>query len=290
VTAPPDSEAIQPRRSLIFVPGIRPEMFAKALSSGADIVTIDLEDAIAPGDKDEARRRTLELFRDPPRAEGVEAIVRINSLRSPEGLKDVLAILESDTPPPALMLPKVTSPEEVGWAADLLSGSHGHIRFHVIIETCDGLERCYPIAEASPRIDSLLFGAADMAAELRVPMHWESLQYARSRLVHAAAKAMIDAIDVPFLDLEDKDGLEWEAKAAAALGFTGKGAIHPRQIPVINRCFGPDPAMVEQARRVIAAFEADPDGLLVVDGKLIEKPVLRSMYRLVAIAERTRSE
>ncbi|MBL28920.1 MAG: CoA ester lyase [Rhodospirillaceae bacterium] len=277
---------MQPRRSLIFTPGVRPEMYPKALRTGADIVTIDLEDAIAPGDKDTARERTLALFVDPPATGGVEPIVRVNSLRSPEGLKDILAILATETPPPAIMLPKVTSPEEVLWADDLLTGVHAAIRFHVIIETCDGLDRAYEIARASDRIDSLLFGAADMAAELRVPLQWEPLLYARSRVVHAAARAMIDVIDVPWLDLDDMDGMEREAKAAAALGFTGKGAIHPKQIPALNRCFGADPDAVAQAKRVIGAFEANPDGLLVVDGKLIEKPVLRSMYRLVALAER----
>lgn len=277
---------MQPRRSLIFTPGVRPEMYPKALRTGADIVTIDLEDAIAPGDKDTARERTLALFADPPPAKGVEPIVRVNSLRSPEGLKDILAILDTETPPPAIMLPKVASPEEVLWADDLLSGSHAGIRFHVIIETCDGLDRAYEIARACDRIDSLLFGAADMAAELRVPLAWEPLLYARSRVVHAAARAMIDAIDVPWLDLDDMEGMEREATAAAALGFTGKGAIHPKQIPVLNRCFGADPEAVAQAKRVIGAFEANPDGLLVVDGKLIEKPVLRSMYRLVALADR----
>jgi len=212
--------------------------------------------------------------------------VRINCLRTPEGLRDVLAILDSETPPPALMLTKVKTPDEVRLLDELLTGSHGHIRFHVIIETNDGLDAAYEIARASPRIDSLLFGAVDMAAELRTEVNWETLLYTRSRLVHAAAGADVDLIDVPFLDLEDQAGLEAEAKACAALGFTGKAAIHPKQIPVVNAVFSPSAEDLDRARRIIDAFETGNSGLVVIDGKLIEKPVLRSMHRMVAIAER----
>ena len=121
---------------------------------------------------------------------------------------------------------------------------------------------------------------------MRCSGSWESLLYARSRVVHAAAAAGIDAIDVPFLDLDDPDGLREAAERAQALGFSGKGAIHPRQIPVINAVFTPSTERVAHARRILAAFEAADTGLVVVDGKLIEKPVLREMRRIVAIAER----
>lgn len=276
----------QPRRSLIFAPGTQPEMFAKALKVGADIVCIDLEDAIAPNHKDEARAKTLALFAERPATPGVEPIVRINSPRSADGLADLLAIIESEAPPPALMLPKVKSADEVLLIDELLGGPHGAIRFHVIIETNEGLAACHEIARASDRIDSLLFGGVDMAADLRVKPTWEALLYARSKVVHAAAGASLDLIDVPFLDLDDMAGLESEAAAAAVLGMTGKGAIHPKQIPVINRHFTPDAEAIARARRIIAAFEDGDSGLVVIDNKLIEKPVLRSMYRVVAIAER----
>ena len=275
----------QPRRSLIFAPGTRPDMYPKALKAGADVVCIDLEDAIAPEHKDEARAKTLALFAEPPAADGIERMVRINSLRTADGLADVLAILECPAPPPALMLPKVKSPDEVRLLADLLDGRHGAIRFHVIIETNEGLEACHEIARASERIDSLLFGGVDMAAELRVEPVWDALLHARSTLVHAAAGASLDLIDVPYLDLDDGAGLEAEARAAATLGMTGKAAIHPRQIPVINAHFTPGAEAIAWALRVIAAFEAGDSGLVVLDNKLIEKPVLRSAFRIVAIAE-----
>jgi len=276
----------QPRRSFIFAPGIRPDMFPKALASGTDIVCIDLEDAIAPQHKAEARAKTLALFAEPQADDGVERIVRINCTRTREGLADVLAIVESSTPPPAIMLPKVKSPAEIGALDELFSENELDTRFHVIVETNQALEAAQEIGRASPRIDALFFGGVDMAAELRVGGDWDSLVYARARVAHAAASAGLDVIDVPYLDLEDMDGMRAEAMAAANLGFGGKGAIHPKQIPHLNEIFAPGEAAVAHARRVIEAFETGETGLVVLDGKLLEKPVLRSMYRLVAVAER----
>ena len=278
--------AARPRRSFIFAPGLRPDMYPKALASGADIVCVELEDGIAPKDKDEARRNAMALFARPQADDGVERVVRINCLREAFGLADVRAVLETDTPPPALMLPKVRTPDEVAWLDDLL-GERGHpTRLHVIIETNAGLEAAHEIARASARIDALFFGGVDMAAELRCDNAWEPLLYARSRVAHAAAGAGLDAIDVPFLDLEDPDGMRREAELARGLGFGGKGAIHPRQIPVLNGVFSPDEAAVARARRIVAAFEAADTGLVVIDGKLIEKPVLREMRRVLSVAAR----
>jgi len=278
--------AARPRRSFIFSPALRPDRFPKALASGADIVCVELEDGVAPKDKDEARRNALALFAAPQADDGVERVVRINSPRSVVGLADVQAILAADSPPPALMLPKVMTPDEVVWLDDLL-GERGHeVRLQVIIETNAGLEAAGDIARASPRIDALLFGGVDMAAELRCKVAWEPLLYARSRVVHAAAGAGIDAIDVPWLDLQDPEGMRREALLARDLGFSGKGAIHPRQIPIVNEVFTPDQAAIAHARRIIEAFEEADTGLVVVDGKLIEKPVLREMQRILSIAER----
>jgi (S)-citramalyl-CoA lyase len=280
------AEAIQPRRSFIFSPGLKPEMFPKALSSGADIVCVELEDGIAPKDKAEARTRGLALFETPQENDGVERIVRINCLRTQFGIDDVQAVLATATPPPGLMLPKVMNPDEVVWLDDLLAERGHPTRLHVIIETNAGLESALDIARASPRIDALFFGGVDMAAELRCQNRWEPLLYARSRLVHAAASVGIDAIDVPYLDLEDLDGMAREAQLAADLGFGGKGSIHPKQIAVLNAVFSPDAAAVAHAKRIVTAFEEANTGLVVVDGKLIEKPVLREMNRILAVADR----
>jgi citrate lyase beta subunit len=278
---------IRPRRSFLFVPGTNPDMFPKALAAGPDIVCVDLEDAVAPRHKDDARTKILKLFDDLAGAPSdIELLVRINSPRTADGLADLLAILRSGNPPPGLMLPKVKSADEIRLLDDLLTAEGSDIRLQVIVETNEGLEACHEIARASGRIDALLFGAVDMAAELRIEASWEALLYARSRLVHAAAAAQVDLIDVPFFDLNDMAGLEREAALSAKLGMTGKGAIHPKQLAVITRLFTPDERQIGQARKIIMAFEEADSGLVVVDGKLIEKPVLRSMYRILAIAER----
>ncbi len=279
-------ERIQSRRSFIFSPGDRPDLYPKALASGADIVCVELEDGVAPQDKADARAKMLELFANPQADDGIERIVRVNALSTDDGEADMAAILGADSPPPAIMLPKVNSPEEVRGVAEAFDNAGLATRLQAIIETNKGLEAAYEIAHASPRLDALLFGAVDLAAELRCDNSWEAMLYARSRTVHAAAAAGIDVIDVPWLDLADMDGLRREAEASAGLGYTGKGAIHPKQIAVINDVFSPDPGAIAYARKVIDAFDAANTGVVVVDGKLIERPVLRTMNRILAQADR----
>jgi (S)-citramalyl-CoA lyase len=278
---------VRPRRSFIFTPGLKPEMYPKALASGADIVCVELEDGIAPKDKSLARERALALFETPPTDDGVERIVRINCMREQFGIEDVQAILATDTPPPALMMPKLRTPDEVVMLDNLLTERGHSTRLHVIIETNAGLEAAYDIAHCSDRIDAMFFGGIDMAAELRCQNAWEPLLYARSKVVHAAASAGLDVIDVPYLDLEDDAGMVVAAKQARALGFCGKGSVHPKQIAALNAVFTPTEEEIVRARRIIQTFEEADTGLVVIDGKLIEKPVLRDMYRIVAIADRT---
>jgi len=286
------SAAPRPRRSLIFAPGLKPEMFAKALGAGADIVCVDIEDAVAPAHKAEARAKTFALFADKPETGAVEAVVRINPMSTADGLRDALAVVEAAVPPPSLMMTKVRTADEVRRLDGLLAEAHPpeaqpQVRLQVIIETNEGLENAYAIAQASPRIDALLFGGYDMAAELRVEPLWEPLAYARARVAHAAAGAGLDLLDAPNLDLEDMDALAEAARQARAVGYTGKAAIHPKQIPAINQAFSPSADEVAAARRIVEAFEKDGGtGLLVVDGKLIEAPVLRAMQRTLTIAER----
>jgi len=280
-----DIARIRPRRSFLFVPGTGLDMFPKAIKTAADIVCIDLEDAIAPKDKQAARSGTMAMFGTAPDFGRSEVLIRVNSLRTQDGLADILAVLEAETAPTGLMLPKVKNPDEIRLLDELLDGAESPLRLQVIIETNEGLDACKEIAAASTRIDSLLFGGVDMAAELRVEPTWDGLAYARMRCVHAAAMAGVDLIDVPYLDLEDMAGLAEEAARCRAIGMTGKGAIHPKQLPVIEDTFTPSADKIAQARRIVAAFEEAGTGLVVIDNKLIEKPVLRSMYRVLAVAK-----
>jgi (S)-citramalyl-CoA lyase len=286
-------EPPRPRRNLLFVPGSRPDRFQKALAHRPDMVTVDLEDAVIPAHKDDAREKAMALFDGTRNGDGgpgegpgdeIERVVRINALRTPFGLKDLLALIEHPSPPDGVMLPKVESADEVRIVATLLQRAARPIGLHVIIESNAGLDQALAIAGASTSIRSLLFGAVDMAAELGAAMDFSAMLYARSRVVHAAASCGLDAIDVPYLDLEDQGGLLEECGRVQALGFTGKAAIHPKQLPVINSVFTPDEEQIAWARRVIEAFERSQDGLVVLDGKLIEIPVVRIASRTLAIA------
>ena len=276
---------VRPRRSFIFAPALRPEIYPKALASGADIVCVELEDGVAPRDKAEARKNAVEMFNQPQADDGVERILRINCIRSAFGVADMDAVLNTATAPPAIMMPKVNSGNEVQIMDELLSESELDTRLHIIIETNAGLENVYDIARSSDRIDALFFGAVDMSAELRCDNTWDSLVYARSRIVHAAAGVGVDAIDVPHLDLDDEEGLVRDAERARDMGFSGKGAIHPKQIALINKVFTPDAEALAKAQKLVDAFEAADTGLVVVDGKLIEKPVLREMKRRLMLGK-----
>ncbi len=280
-----ENRIIRPRRSFIFSPGLKPELFEKALSSGADMVCVELEDGVAPKDKELARNRSLPLFENKI-DHNVEKILRINCIREIFGLDDIQAIIKSKSPPQALMLPKVKSPDEILIIDNLLSEKNHDTRLHIIIETNEGLEAAFEIANCSSRIDALFFGLIDMAAELRCPVSWEPLLYARSRVVHAAASAGIDVIDGPHLDLDDMKGMEIEAKLACELGFSGKGSVHPKQIPILNKIFTPSDELIVKAKKIIKTFKEADTGLVVIDGKLIEKPVIREMRRIVSIAEK----
>ena len=280
-----ESSPIKPRRSLLFVPGNRLNLFSKAIKAEPDIICIDLEDSIPTEQKARTRTEVLEFFQTIPAHPKIEVVMRINSLQTHEGIQDIDGIMATSHPPLSVMVTKLDNAEEITLLDKLLSNTLlKKIRFHVIIETNSGLENVVSIANSSDRIDCLLFGGVDMAAELRCKNTWGSLLYARSRLVHAAASAGIDVIDVPYLDLDDLDGMKEAAELARDLGFSGKGAVHPKQIPALNAVFTPDAEAIKTARHIIKTFEEAETGLVVIDGKLIEKPVLREMHRIVAIA------
>jgi citrate lyase subunit beta/citryl-CoA lyase/(S)-citramalyl-CoA lyase len=274
---------MRPRRSLLFVPGARPDRFAKALAAGADMVCVDLEDAVPPDGKDAAREAAIGWIAAGD-GTGPERVVRINSLRSRAGLRDLAAMAEAAPRAGLLFLPKVDGPEELGIAESVLAEAHCPMGLMALIETVAGLENVASIAAATPRLDALMFGAVDLAAELGCDLAWEPLLYARSRIVHAARQAGIDAIDVPSLAIRNAEVVEAEARRARALGFTGKAVLHPDDVAAVNAAFSPSPEEAAAARRVVAAFEASATGLVVLDGKLVEKPVIRKMEQVLAAA------
>ena len=281
-----DLNKITVRRSFIFTPGLTPSMFPKAIASGADMVCIELEDGIAIKDKNEARKNTIEALKSLEVKNDVELVVRINCQRTKFGLLDLEAFVSSGLKVKALMLPKVKTPDEITFIDDLLTDSGLDTDLHVIMETNEALENIYDIAHASKRTVALYFGGVDMAAELRVPNNYQNLLYARSKLVHAGASVGIDVIDVPYLDLDDMEGMKKEAELVRDLGFTGKGSIHPKQINVLNEIFTPPHEEISKAKKILDQFSESDTGLVVIDGKLIEKPVLREMKRKILIADK----
>ena len=281
-----NSDKISVRRSFIFTPGLNPEMFPKAIASGADMVCIELEDGIAIKDKDEARKNTIEALKTLEVKSGVELVVRVNCQRTKFGLLDLEAFISSNLKVKAIMLPKVKTSDEIKFIDDLLTDCNLDTDLHVIMETNEALQNIYDIAHSSKRIVALYFGGVDMAAELRVPNSYENLLYARSKLVHAGASVGIDVIDVPYLDLEDMDGMKKEAELVRDLGFTGKGSIHPKQINILNEIFTPSKEEISKAKKIVDQFNESNTGLVVIDGKLIEKPVLREMQRKILIADK----
>ena len=271
------------RRSFIFTPPLEPKMFDKASLSGADIICLELEDGIATKDKKAAREMAINIISDKQNTKGIEKIIRVNSIREKFGLDDISAILDSNIQPDGIMVPKVKNSEEVRILESLFEEKSHNTKFHIIIETNEGLKNVCDIASCSKRIEALFFGAVDMSAELRCKNDWDNLLFARSKVVHAAALNSIDVIDVPFLDLEDLDKMKVEATKAKDLGFCGKGAIHPKQIKILNDVFTPTIEEVNKAKSIVDTFNKSSTGLVVYEGKLIEKPVLRDMLRIIDI-------
>jgi len=278
---------MRPHRSLLFAPANRPAIHGKALASGADIVCLDLEDAVPPADKAGARETATGFLND---AAGPERVVRINGLRSADGLRDILALLDAAPTGGTIFLPKVATAEEVRLTDDLISEASAPLGIAVLIESLEGLHNAVGILGASPRISFAMFGAVDYAAELGVEVAPEPLLHARTTLVHAAKLAGVDLLDVPCLAFRDDDAVSIEAKAARALGFTGKAALHPSNLPVLGEIFSPSQAEIAHAEKVVALFEQSPNGLAVLDGKLIEKPVIRSMQRILALRDAQASQ
>jgi citrate lyase subunit beta/citryl-CoA lyase len=234
-------------KTWLFVPGNEPEKVRKALASAADVVIVDWEDAVASGHKEHAREVTRAALAQ-NHARG-RVVLRINSYRSVEYADDIVAL--ADLPISAIMLAKVSNPEEVQQLATLGRA------IIPLIESAVGIENAYQIAKAHPLVERLVLGTMDLMADLG--SQWEpdgpSFQYLRARvLVAGQAAGLAGSIDGVYPLLGDLDGLHREATTARKLGFVGKLVIHPRQIEVVRRVFSPTAEEIEDARQTIAAF------------------------------------
>jgi citrate lyase subunit beta/citryl-CoA lyase/(S)-citramalyl-CoA lyase len=259
-------------RSLLFVPGSRPDRFEKALAAGADAVCIDLEDAVAPDVKAAARATVVDFLKS-----GANVGVRINAVESVWGCADIAALAGADLR--FVMLPKVANAETVQAAYQAL----GRPELIPVIESGEGLMNAWAIA-AAPGVGAVLFGGADYSADIGAELAWEPMLYARGALAAACGRARKPLLDVPYLDVDDDEGLIDSTHRVRAMGFTGRACIHPKQIAGVHAAFAPSEAEVARARRVLEAFDAAKGGAALLDGKLVELPVVLHARRIVAAA------
>lgn len=266
---------MRPYQSLLFVPGSRPERFEKALASGADIVTIDLEDAVGPADKDTARKAALAAM-------GSDRLgIRINGVRTRHGLADLLAIAAAGAKPPYVMIPMVESVAEVEIVRAILGPD---IALLPLVETVKGVRIADEVA-AAPGIGGLMLGGADFAGELGVAMSWDALLAARAQIAMACASAKVPSIDVPYLDLDNLDGLADEVARVRDMGFTAKSVVHPKHIEVVHRVMRPTAEQIAEAHEAEAAYAAAGESAVRFKGKMLEAPVMARYRRILSLQE-----
>ena len=268
------------RRCLLFVPGDRPERFGKAIASGADLVCIDLEDAVTLAGKAQARAHAA-TFLGHSRSACVG--VRINAVATDEGAADLQALIQAEGVSDFVLLAKCDSARQLRVVEQALGDRCPSLI--ALIETATALRDLDSIAGAGGRLSMLMLGGYDLCVELRAQFGWEPLLHARGRLVSAAAAAGLDVMDVPFIDIRDTEALVAETRRVQALGFTGKAAIHPDQVRSIQAAWTPGAAEIEQARRVVEAAHASVNGAIALDGKLIDRPVVLAAQRVLALAQ-----
>ncbi len=295
----PHMTPFRPLRSLLFAPGNRPRMLAKVGTVGADAVVIDLEDAVPLDEKTDTRAVVREALES---QDWRRVYVRINAIvartdySAASGLDDIEAVAM-----PALtgiILPKVDTPEDVFAAAESLAAAERRLdvedgRFEImpILETARGVLSAERIAGAHPRVRRLCFGAGDFTTDIGVEWTKDGLAYLYARSLVALASRAAECeppVDTVFPDIHDGEGLRGDAELALKLGFQGKLAIYPAQVPIINGIFTPSSERVAEARRWIAAFEAalrEAKASVTVDGKMLDYANVAQFRRLVAIAD-----
>jgi citrate lyase subunit beta/citryl-CoA lyase len=279
----------RPRRSVLYMPGANARALEKSRTLPADALIFDLEDAVAPDTKLTARSQIIQAVE----AGGYgkrEILIRTNGLNTPWGYDDLVAVAKAGAD--AVLLPKVESAEMVRQAESVLE-SHGapsNLAIWCMMETPRGMLHAEEIADASPRLGGLVMGTSDLAKDLQAQHTAMRLPLitALGLCLLAARAARIAILDGVFLDLNDHEGFVDSCRQGAELGFDGKTLIHPKQLAAANEVFGPSEEELRLSRRIIdayAAAEAEGKGVVVVDGKLIEKLHVDHAERVVALAK-----
>jgi len=279
-----------PVRTMLFVPGNKARMLAKARTLPADAVILDLEDGVPPGEKRAARatlRRALETGRYGP-----QVILRINAFSTSLAEDDLQEAFAPGVD--AVCLPKAETATDVERLARLLTAleeerglSVGSLSICLMVETAQGVLHAYEMAQASRRVQALCLGGEDLARDLGAVRSkgGEELAHSRAQMLLAARAAGVWAIDTIWTDLTDTDGLHAEARQARYMGYSGKLIVHPAQIEPVHRAFAPTPEEIAYARRVLAAFEAaeaQGSGVIALDGQMIDAPVVARAREVLA--------
>jgi citrate lyase beta subunit len=281
------------RRCILYVPGNETRKVEKAVTLDADCVCLDLEDGVAPSRKDEARPivanalRTLNFGRS-------EKLARINAVGSGMEAQDLTAVVPAR--PDAIVIPKVGDAAQVKWVSDRIGEleaanglERGAIALIGMIENARGLVNLTSIAAASGRLQALIFGAEDYAADVGAMRTREGTEvlYARSAIVAACAAFGLQAIDLLYLDFRDPEGLRAETLRGAHLGYVGTQVIHPSQVPIVQQVFTPDDAQVASAKRIVDAAQehlAAGRGAFALDNKMVDMPIIKAAERVLARA------
>lgn len=263
-------------RTWMFTPGSRPDRFDKAVATSADAVILDLEDAVLEAEKPQARDHVLAFLKQ--RARGsTRIVVRINSVRRRVGIEDLIALTGSEQAPDYILLPKVEEPADLGMVADVMTDAGCGSQLIALLESARGVANAAAIASASSRLNAIMFGAADYAADLGLQVQTMCADHARGTIANACAAAGIIAIDSPHFSLDDMDSLETEARMARNIGFFGKALVHPKQLPVIEAVFNPTPQERALAERIL---QSSATGVSIVEGKMVDVAMVRWAQRI----------
>lgn len=269
-------------RTLLFVPGDRPDRFAKAQAAGAGAIILDLEDAVGAARKAEARAAVLQWLQQ--RSGPGRVGVRLNAVDTAAGLDDLAAFTRAGRPPGFYVLSKVESAAVVRLYAGHLCAPGTGVELVCGIETAKGLDAARRIASASPAVAMIGFGGGDLARDLGTDGSDTAMLFARSRVVQAAAAAGRTALDMPWIHLDDAQGLVADARRSRALGFRAKLAIHPRQVPLLEQALAPSAEAMAAARRTVDAYRAANGGACTVDGHLVDAANYGAALRLLGEA------
>jgi citrate lyase subunit beta / citryl-CoA lyase len=277
------------RRTMLFIPGNNPGMLQNGGVFGADAIILDLEDAVAPQEKDAARLLVAHALKDVDYGAS-ETIVRINTLDT-FGRLDIKAIVPCS--PKVFLVPKVQCAADIHTVVREVAAAERPgqtpVKLIALIETPRGLAEAYAIANTDERLIALALGAEDYTAGIGAQRTKEGMEIltARTLLVNAAAAAGIQSIDTPYTDVNDESGLMQDTSFAKQLGFNGKLAINPRQIDVIHSVFNPNARDIDWAERVVKAIrtaEAEGSGVASLDGKMVDAPIVNRAERILHVA------